>query len=457
MPQSPRHLALTTLSRWTTLTDPPQLPERGAPLWAPLTTRDRNFAFDLINGVIRHRGTLDAMLAANLRQPLDTLEPKVHAALWLGAFQLLFQDTRAYAAVDATVDLAREAGIGRASGLINAVLRGITRMNATVEVRHGLSRRTFPRDFTHQVVVNRDVFPDPTASHLPHLAAVTSAPVPLVRMLIQAHGEALATNVLIRNNLRPAVILRTDDPAFTPPPEAGLTPHDVPRFYVAAAGWNAAVESLVSRGVLSPQDPTSAKAANVLVDALQTRAGGSLRVLDLCAGMGTKTIQLARALPAAQVTATDIDDRKLDALRARAAALRLENIATAALGKVTADPAEARFDAVLIDAPCSNTGVMARRVQSRWRWPVLDLATLRKTQADLLRHAAGLLAPGGVIVYATCSIDPAENQQVVHAFLNGRAGDPPLAARHEEVTLPAFTQTTTEMHDGGYLALLVSG
>ena len=109
------------------------------------------------------------------------------------------------------------------------------------------------------------------------------------------------------------------------------------------------------------------------------------------------------------------------------------------------------YDLILLDVPCSNTGVFAKRVQSRWRWPVLDHAGLADLQLTLLRQAARLLAPAGTILYSTCSIDPAENQDRIRAFL---AANPALELVTEESTLPSLNVPPTAPHDGGYFALL---
>jgi 16S rRNA (cytosine967-C5)-methyltransferase len=107
---------------------------------------------------------------------------------------------------------------------------------------------------------------------------------------------------------------------------------------------------------------------------------------------------------------------------------------------------------VLVDAPCSNTGVMAKRVQSRWRWPKLDHAALRELQLKLLRQAAESLVGGGILVYSTCSIDPAENEKLVAQFLG--EGERRFEKVHEEGTLPSLTNDAAGTWDGGYFAVL---
>ena len=124
---SSRDLVFRVLSRWSVLPDPPFLPERTHPDWAAVSPRDRAFAFDLLTGIFRWRGALDAVIASRLRQPFDTLEMGLRVALWIGACQILFQATADYAAVDTAVTLARRVN-PKAAGLVNAVLRAITRL-----------------------------------------------------------------------------------------------------------------------------------------------------------------------------------------------------------------------------------------------------------------------------------------------------------------------------------------
>lgn len=454
MAVTPRQMAWQTLARWTDLSNPPLIPERDDGAWQALSGRDRNLAFDLVAGVLRRRLLLDTLIDSQLRPSGAELETSVRALLWLGAFQLLFHEgAPAYAIVDSTVELTKRTGHARAAGLVNAVLRALTRLGPILEVRCGLSLATFPRDFVYHIRLNKPVFPDPAADLVGHLAAVTSHPRELVSMLIKAHGEMNAINVLIRNNHRPAILLRADTSDFAPPADAALTRHETPGFFVAAGGWTRSVEDLVTRGELSPQDPTAAKPVRALLKQLEP-GRTPLRVLDLCAGLGTKTVQIARAMPEAVVVATDIDAAKLVRLQERVIQLRLENVRVTPLEQILAEPSIG-YAAVLVDAPCSNSGVMARRPQSRWRWPHLNRDALCQAQRQLLEQAAGLLEPkGGMLVYATCSIDPEENQEMVRLFVAPSGGRGTWSVRTEELTLPCAADNPEQQCDGGYYALL---
>ncbi len=428
--QTPRELAFRFLLQWVNLSDPPFLPGRTDAVWAQLSPRDRAFAFDLITGIIRWRSCLDAVISSRIRQPLESLDHPVRAILWLGAYQLLFQSgTADYAAVDTTVTLARKNhDTAAAAGLVNAVLRGITRLTPTVSPISAkppapprLSRRSFALDFDNLLTLGAEIFCPPSALDA-HLATVRSHPSAYVKHLRKIYGDDLAAHLLLRNNLRPVVTLRVDGDSLDVPASAGLIAHaEAPRFLVAAEGWNPIIEEFVTSGKLSPQDPTSAKSIRTLAQLVADEAMREpVMILDLCAGLGTKALQLARAFPAAQITATDIDAPKIARLRTRAAQMKLTNLATIPIAEL---PPEKRFDVVLLDVPCSNTGVMASRVQSRCGAGLpLDHAALHTLQMDLLRQGAAFTVPNGTVLYATCSIDPEENETLITRFLEKLIG-----------------------------------
>jgi 16S rRNA (cytosine967-C5)-methyltransferase len=451
-----RSIVFQLLSSWTTLHNPPFLPERTHPGWAAMTGRDRAFAFDLLTGVMRWRGTLDAVLATRVRQTLDGLEPPIRAALWLGAYQLLFQGTASYAAVDTAVTLAKQHNPA-AGGLVNAVLRAITRLKprrmATREpLASRLSRRALALDFGTDLCFGGDVFVDPAVALATHLAQVRSHPRELVEHVLGLYGEQ-AGAILLRNNQRSWITLRADAGALDVPSAAGLAAHgETDHFVVAVEGWNEALERLVEAGTLSPQDPTAAKpvrrVAALMAEGTLAKPGG---IVDLCAGLGTKTIQLARAFPQSTITATDVDTVKLARLQMRAKSIGLRNVEVASPEELKNQSSKINNALVLADVPCSNTGVMGRRVQSRWRWPTLDRGALGRLQEGLLRQAAELAGDNGVVVYATCSIDAAENGGRVGEFLGNNPGYRVVA---EEVTLPSLTDEAARVHDGGYYAVV---
>ncbi len=446
-----RGRAVEVLIAWRKLASPPTIPPHDAPIWEKFQPGDRALAFDLIHGVIRWRTTLQCVSQALLDRPFDRLDGYVQTLLLLGMYQLLICDGIAdYAAIDTTVELARNYPTAvRAGGLINAVLRAAQRLLVEIEDRGSLAANAFPLDFHRQVRLAKPVFPDPKTDLPGHLALATSHPLMLVRAIFTWMDSTAVLPVLIANNARPVIALRADDPEYSPPPGLGLLAHKQKGYYLAIHGWSPALANEIAIGFLSPQDPTAGKAAGMLAKLLMTTArqpSGSHQILDLCAGLGTKTMQLSRALPNAKIIASDIDGSKLDQLIERARQLQALNIEprnAAMLGE------KAKFNAALVDVPCSNTGVLARRVQARWRWPSLNVPAMRQAQLKLLQQAAELVVPGGALVYSTCSMDPAENNLLVDEFLISAAGK--SWQRVEEFrALPNHTDQASQNCDGGY-------
>jgi 16S rRNA (cytosine967-C5)-methyltransferase len=453
MNQDPRLLAVNILSTWLEIHDPPRIESRESPQWQALLPRDRALAFDLVCGVIRRRLTLDAMIHSVSRTALDKIEPDVMAVLRLGVYQLVVaQGIADHAAINTSVNLVRQLGAVRAASFVNAVLRNIQRLGGVVEPLQAPAASAFPLDSQRQVRFNRAIFPDPQKQYIDHIAVTTSHPRELVAAMIHWIGPAKLRAVLIADNVPPVVTLRCDQAGFVPPNDAGLVPHHAPNFFVAAGGWNPAIEELIAGGTLSPQDPTAGRAVQALTAAIQAekRENRNLKILDLCAGLGTKSIQLARAFPKSQITSCDIAADKPTAIQRRALETGVNNIHIMDV-RTLHEQSHQRYDVILVDAPCSNTGVMGRRLQVRWRWPLFELEGVRKLQLRLLGDAAGLLHRDGLLVYSTCSIDPAENSKAAIAFIQA------WPQEHWRAITQAYTLPTggepAQRCDGGFLTV----
>ena len=453
MNHDPRLLAVRIISTWTEIHDPPRIEARDSPEWQALAPRDRALAFELICGVIRRRLTLDALIHAVSKTPLAHIEPDVMAVVRIGVYQLIVaQGIADHAAIDTSVELVKQLGAVRAASFVNAVLRNIQRLGGVVEPLRGPDAMAFPLDGRRQVKFCRALFPHPQRQYIDHLAVTTSHPRELVTAMIRWIGAEKARLVLISDNVPPAIILRCDQTDFVPPPEAGILPHKAPNYFVASGGWNSTIENLIAKGTLSPQDPTAGRAVRALAAVLQAEKPRreAPYILDLCAGLGTKTIQLAGCLPTARIIACDIAADKLAAIDRRAAAAGVGNIRTMDL-QALHEHKPALFDAVLVDAPCSNTGVMGRRLQVRWRWPLFDPNSVRELQTRLLGDAAASLKPDGILAYSTCSIDPNENLRAVEDFLRTGPGDQWRNMRRE-YQLPT-AESAEQRCDGGFVTV----
>lgn len=373
---------------------------------ADLPETDRSFVTKLARGVVETAGVLDEALDARLDRP-GRVEPRVRDALRMGAYELLFLSTEPRAAVHQYVDLVRSLR-PQAAGMANAVLRRVAE-----------AAPTFPWG---------DV-----ASDVPALARATGHPLWLAEQMLHDLGadagraalEAALTPapLFVRvnpfmGNLEDALDVLEGDGAEAEPawPDESARQLLEPR---AAIRGRAVAEGFVI---------VTDAAAQVAPLAVEAQPGS--RVLDACAGRGTKTITLQASAAAkgapARVLALDISESKTAALTRRMEHLGVPSIE--ALAGDLLDPGlhkqlePSSFDAVLLDAPCSGTGTMRRHPEIRWALNQKDVTRLAELQQSMLRRAAALVRPGGTLVYSTCSVLLAETAAVIRDFLDGVHG-----------------------------------
>jgi 16S rRNA (cytosine967-C5)-methyltransferase len=352
-----------------------------------LSEADRRLVHEMAAGVLRRQSMLDSRLTPLVSRGLDRLAPELLDVLRLGAFQLTVLDrVPAHAAVDTSVALAKEVVGERAGGLVNAVLRKLSR------------GAPLPADTAV-----------PTAARL---ARVHSHPMWLVERWVDRYGVEDTDRLLQWNDRRPRLILQ---PARTPLEEleqqwrsAGITTEPAPygAGLVTDRGRPQTLPGFEQGGFIV-QDPGQA-----LLSWFADLPPGST-LYDASAAPGGKTISLGR--DAALVVAGDVS-------RARARRLA-ENLARAGSGREYPVVADARHppvrsaDAVLLDAPCLGTGTFARHPDARWRVTPAALSELAGLQQQLLDGAAEAVGPAGLLVYSTCSLEPEENEQQVERFL----------------------------------------
>lgn len=357
--------------------------------------RDRAWTQELVYGTFRLRGRIDHVLGGLVRGGLDALEPDVLDVLRLGAYQLLeMGSVPPYAAVSQSVELARWAGAGRASGLVNGVLQNLQRRRENLR------------------------FPDFARDPIGYLSTWGSHPRWLVERWVARWGADDARKLVEANNTRPELYIRplgvSVDEAANRLREAGIETEPVTfspdSLRVLAPATAAEVLGVVPAVV---QDP----AASLVVRYADVPEGST--VLDVCAAPGGKALGLAER--AAHVAAADLSARRMRRVT--------ENAARVGWGsRVASVVADARLppfrpaDAVLLDAPCTGTGTFRRHPDGRWRVTQGDLAALARLQDELLDAAAELVRPGGVLVYSTCSLEREENEERMEAFLAGHPG-----------------------------------
>jgi len=419
------------------------LPAARAQLPSP---RDRGLLTELAYGTVRRRGTLDAVLAAFSKRPVAKLNTALRVALRLALYQILFLDrVPDHAAVDHAVGWARGHAGPKRAGFVNGVLRSLLRDRQGAAVGPEDVRRDVPREDGSAARFERRLFADLETSPAANLAARYSMPRGIVERWIKAWGVERCAAVLRAGITRPPLTLRARNERSAL--EVVLRARDTD-FEVGAGntalvlkGGEGAIGALIDSGQAAVQDAISQRVAP-LVD---PRAGE--HVLDLCAAPGGKTLHLADLMGSGHLVACDVDAEKVSRLESLAPGQGIDYETVQVDPKGALPFARDSFDAILVDAPCSNTGVLRRRVEARWRLQPKDFAALAAIQLGLLERSVAVLKPGGRIVYSTCSLEAVENEAVVEAFL----------VRHPDFEGEiAYSAWPSAASDGGFAAILRS-
>jgi 16S rRNA (cytosine967-C5)-methyltransferase len=413
---------------------------------ADLSPADRRLATQLTYGVLRRRSTLQALVEPSVTRPADKVEPWLWDALRLGAFQLALLDhIPAHAALNETVELAARFGRSGAKGFLNGVLRAVARL-LTPERAKTPAADALPLEGGAYRRLARPVLPDPASHPVEYVGLGFGMPPWLVRRWLDRYpldecyrlGFWFAGPAPLTLRVNP---LRVSRDAFLAACAAAGVPAE-------AGGHSQAVrlrESLPVRelpgyaeGWFSVQD----ESAMAVATAVNPQLGAT--VLDLCAAPGGKATHLAELMRnEGRVVACDVDRDRLQIVATLAARLGLSAVETRPVSRSLDDLPAGPFDAVLADVPCSNTGVLGRRPETRDRLRPADLPELAALQGRLLLAAADRVRPGGVLVYSTCSIEPEENGGVVRRVLAAR---PDVALESEGDAVPGRPA------DGGYRA-----
>jgi len=357
--------------------------------------RDHSLLTELATGAVRMRKALDYQLAQRTARPLETLDPPVRSALRLGAYQLLYLDRLPPSAVvhDA-VALTKRAGKSSAGALVNAVLRAVARDRAHL---------TWPDAPTVAALATRYSHPEWLVERWLNRCGLESTTAWLA---FNNRPPRLCVAVNRLKGTRETLAARLEAEGVATEPTA-RAPHGLHVTRGAALATDAFRE-----GWFVVQD----EASQLIAELGDLRAGQ--HVLDLCASPGGKTMSLAaRAGGAGALIACDVRPRRVRLLRQTLARLEVH----ASIVQVAANGdlpfATGAFDYVFVDAPCSGLGTLRRDPDIRWTRTPDDLVRLAAAQLMLLHRAARVVAPGGTLVYATCSSEPDENDAVVANFL----------------------------------------
>jgi 16S rRNA (cytosine967-C5)-methyltransferase len=354
-----------------------------------LSPVDRHLATEIVMGVLRWRSVLDQTIALLSFTPFRKLDFEVLTALRMGVYQKQFlSKIPAHASVNETVELVKQAKKVSAAGLVNAVMRKV-----------------------------KSAIYDPHASKLAGLDYLSSAlahPRWLVERWSSSFGHDAAQKICEYDQRVPATILRlssAQDESILAAQGIHLAPGALMSAARVVTTGDVIATKIFQDGAIAIQDEGSQ-----LVAAL---VGPGRRILDCCAAPGGKTTAMATRLPEAQIVATELHPHRATLLRRLAPQQNVEVVTADAL----ALPYGSEFDCVLADVPCSGTGTLARNPEIKWKLKPEDLHDLQARQIAILRAAMRHVAPGGRLVYSTCSLEPEENEQVVRAALQGPPRD----------------------------------
>jgi 16S rRNA (cytosine967-C5)-methyltransferase len=378
---------------------------------ATFKTEDAALATELALGVLRERRLLDFLLARQLKKPVEKLDLPVLLALRMGLYQIRFLERiPARAAVNESVELVKLAKKFSAATLVNAVLR------RAADEAHNPVEEFLPANLP---LVDR-------------LGILYSHPTWLVERWLARLGGPQTLALLEANNRTPrlACALHTQNLAEALTPGASPSPDDIFALLeksglriepgpllknaFALSGGSPTRTDAFRKGLFSIQD----EASQIIPLLLDVQPGDS--VLDLCAAPGGKTAPLVRAAGSAGlVVAADRHTHRLRAMRDQFKRLALARVKLIELDAARPLPFRQEFKRILVDAPCSGTGTLARHPEIRWRLRPEQLVEFHDLQLALLKNALAQLARGGCLVYSTCSMEPEENEDVVEDALRG--------------------------------------
>jgi 16S rRNA (cytosine967-C5)-methyltransferase len=358
-----------------------------------LSPADCNLATALVLGVLRWQIRLDHQVHALLSRPNAGLDAEILIALRLGAFQILHLDRiPARAAIDESVELAKQAGHRFASGMVASGM-----VNAVLRKLAGAPPVHFSEEFPAE------------------LALAQAHPAWMVERWANFYGLEAARAICRHGQSQPALTVRIESPAAEAElVEAGIV-LEAGELLTAArtvVSGDIAASAAFHEGRIRLQDEGSQLVAEI---AAQAGAIPASLILDCCAAPGGKTLILAERNLQARIVACESNPQRLDQLRRRLTphAARIE----CRLADATRLSEESAFDIALADVPCSGTGTLGRNPEIRHRLCLEDLARQAERQRDLLAAALRAIRPGGRVVYSTCSLEPEENEQIVAAVL----------------------------------------
>jgi 16S rRNA (cytosine967-C5)-methyltransferase len=369
--------------------------------FADLSAPDHALTTELVMGVLRWRSLLDDEIAAASRQKIGKLDAEVVTGLRIGIYQLRYlQRVPARAAIHESVELVKQARKRSAAPFVNAILRRLSREPTVSRVNPAASAKNISRQYAH--------------------------PEWLVEKWVAAFGGETAKRICEYDQRIPATAIRLRDPEVRGElREEGvqLTPGRILTSAWRVESGNVASTRAFREGHIAIQDEAS-QLVGMLAAGVEAGDG---RILDCCAAPGGKAAIIAERNPQAQVIAIELHPRRALLTRKLVAGNNVQVVAADARQL----PLDIHFDRILVDAPCSGTGTLARNPEIKWRLLPSAIRELQSLQRAILESALNRLAPGGKLVYATCSLEREENSEVVEKTLAEHAGFRVVDCREE--------------------------
>lgn len=415
---------------------------------------NRQKATDLVFGVIKNRLAIDLVIEKVSGLQIVHIPSKILNIIRVGVYELVYcPQAKEYVIICEAVEYAKHIANTKGGGFVNAILRQTQKhiTNRQKFAERFLLRKLIPQMPNMACEFDIEILPAPEESPCEYLACAFSLPGWLVQSWFDEYSQEKTEKICFASNRRPSVYLRPNSLETTAKelaeklksaevdceiePESQMVKLTSPKAITLLPGFD--------DGLFTVQDLASSQAVRAL------KPQPAWTILDLCAAPGTKTTQLAEATGGrAKIIATDIDDNRLKMVGENITRLRLaDTTKTVEYGDVEK---QGGFDCVLLDAPCSNTGVLARRPEVRHRITENDVKKLAETQMMLLSKAAGMLKPKGIICYSTCTIQPEEDGLLVRGFIKE---NPRFKIESEKLILPSAESFD---HDGGYSAVIIS-